>query len=120
MRLCYSLQMIIEKAKEYEKTKSITTATEVCKMIIKWADGIAVDNENTDENYVESDKLYRVGYIDGVRHGWYKLRWEINDLLDDDGLLENIKDRVRAELENMYDIKFERGILTYRTKKDTE
>lgn len=29
---------IIEKAREYQKTKSITTATEVCNMLVKWAD----------------------------------------------------------------------------------
>ena len=29
---------IVKKAREYEKTKSITTATDVCKMLVKWAD----------------------------------------------------------------------------------
>ena len=29
---------IIEKAREYQKTKSITTAVEVCDMLAKWAD----------------------------------------------------------------------------------
>lgn len=29
---------IIEKAREYQKTKSITTAAEVCNMLADWAD----------------------------------------------------------------------------------
>lgn len=29
---------IIEKAREYKKTKSITTAAEVCNMLTEWAD----------------------------------------------------------------------------------
>ena len=29
---------IIEKAREYKKTKSITTAVEVCNMLTEWAD----------------------------------------------------------------------------------
>lgn len=33
-----SIVDIVKKAREYEKTKSITTATEVCGMLVKWAD----------------------------------------------------------------------------------
>lgn len=29
---------IIKKAQEYEKTKSIPIAAEVCEMLVKWAD----------------------------------------------------------------------------------
>ena len=29
---------IVKKAREYRETKSITTATEVCDMLVKWAD----------------------------------------------------------------------------------
>ena len=29
---------IVKLAREYNKTKSITTATDVCKMLVKWAD----------------------------------------------------------------------------------
>lgn len=41
---------IVKKAREYEKTKSITAATDVCKMLVKWADRATVlakgdDNE---------------------------------------------------------------------------
>lgn len=33
---------IINKAREYDKTKSVTTATEVCNMLNKWADTFLV------------------------------------------------------------------------------
>lgn len=29
---------IVEKAREYKKTKSIPIAAEVCEMLVKWAD----------------------------------------------------------------------------------
>lgn len=39
---------IIEKAREYDRTKSVTTATEVCKMLIDWADA-RLEREADDE-----------------------------------------------------------------------
>lgn len=39
------LQDVINLAREYEKTKSITTACDACKKLIKWADEIRGDNE---------------------------------------------------------------------------
>ena len=33
---------IIEKAREYDRTKSVTTATVVCNMLNKWADKFLV------------------------------------------------------------------------------
>ena len=40
---------VVRKAREYDKTKSVTTATEVCKMIIAWAYGIDEDDEKRSE-----------------------------------------------------------------------
>lgn len=38
----------ITAAREYDKTKSITTATEVCNMLIDWADA-SINRDRDDE-----------------------------------------------------------------------
>ena len=67
-----------------------------------------------------SDKMYRVGYVSGFKSGWYSAERSIKKLLDDDGLVDSILDGKKAELEKMYDIETDGGIMSYRTKKDTE
>lgn len=66
-----------------------------------------------------SDKMYRVGYLMGFMSGWYSAKRSIKELLDDDGL-ESILDDKNAELEKIYDIEIDGGIVSYKTKKDTE
>lgn len=67
-----------------------------------------------------SDKMYRVGYLRGFMSGWYNARRSIKALLDDDDLVDSILDGKKAELEKIYDIKTDGGIMSYKTKKDTE
>ena len=66
------------------------------------------------------DKMYRAGYIDGFKCGWYSLRREMLEILHDLDLLDSTVDQRRAELEKMYDIATDGTVLSYKVKKDTE
>ena len=48
---------IIDKAREWQKTKSITTSSEVCKMLNAWAD-----------KNLENEKLCKSMETKNVRH----------------------------------------------------